>query len=146
MSSRTRRRAKPALAERLHYLKVIGWGWFYLSTILDDFSRYIIDRKPCATMKVGDVTEPLDLALQASGLERTKSNHDAVETEALAQARIVEITRARLTELLPEALDHVQEREEAERGRIRPDSGPRPADLCNEGGTEHDNRNHSRPR
>jgi putative transposase len=24
------------------YLKVIGWGWFYLSTVLDDFSRYII--------------------------------------------------------------------------------------------------------
>src|SRR4029078_1844690 len=24
------------------YLKVTGWGWFYLSTILDDFSRYII--------------------------------------------------------------------------------------------------------
>jgi putative transposase len=20
------------------YLKVIGWGWFYLSTVLDDFS------------------------------------------------------------------------------------------------------------
>ena len=24
------------------YLKVTGWGWFYLSTILDDYSRYII--------------------------------------------------------------------------------------------------------
>jgi putative transposase len=24
------------------YLKVIGWGWFYLSTILDDHSRCII--------------------------------------------------------------------------------------------------------
>lgn len=26
----------------LTYLKVIGWGWFYLSTILDDYNRYII--------------------------------------------------------------------------------------------------------
>ena len=24
------------------YFKIIGWGWMYLSTILDDFSRYII--------------------------------------------------------------------------------------------------------
>jgi putative transposase len=24
------------------YLKVIGWGWFYLSTVLDDFLRYIL--------------------------------------------------------------------------------------------------------
>jgi transposase InsO family protein len=24
------------------FVEVIGWGWFYLSTILDDFSRYII--------------------------------------------------------------------------------------------------------
>jgi transposase InsO family protein len=24
------------------YLKVIGWGWFYPSTVLDDFSRYIM--------------------------------------------------------------------------------------------------------
>jgi len=51
------------------YLKVIGWGWFYLSTILDDFSRYIIAWKLCGTMKVGDVTETLNMALQASGLD-----------------------------------------------------------------------------
>jgi putative transposase len=24
------------------YLKVIHWGWYYLSTVMDDFSRYII--------------------------------------------------------------------------------------------------------
>ena len=49
------------------YLKVIGWGWLYLSTILDDYSRYIIAWKLCTTMKTGDVTDTLDLALQALG-------------------------------------------------------------------------------
>jgi len=57
------------------YLKVISWGWFYLSTILDDFSRYIIAWKLCTTMKVGDVTETLDLALQASGLDQIHVVH-----------------------------------------------------------------------
>lgn len=23
------------------YLRIVGWGWFYLSTVLDDYSRYI---------------------------------------------------------------------------------------------------------
>ena len=50
------------------YLKVIGWGWFYLSTVLDDFSRYIVAWKLCTTMKAEDVTATLDRALQASGL------------------------------------------------------------------------------
>ena len=54
------------------YLKVIGWGWFYLSTVLDDFSRYIVVWKLCATMKAADVTATLDLALRASGLEKAK--------------------------------------------------------------------------
>ncbi len=56
-------------------LKVIGWGWFYLSTILDDFSRYIIAWKLCATMRADDVTETLNLALKASGCDQTKVVH-----------------------------------------------------------------------
>jgi putative transposase len=52
------------------YLKVIGWGWFYLSTVLDDFSRYIVAWKLCATMKAEDVTATLDLALRVSGLDQ----------------------------------------------------------------------------
>jgi transposase InsO family protein len=57
------------------YLKVIGWGWFYLSTVLDDFSRYIIASKLCTTMKAEDVTSTLDLALKASGLDQAKVVH-----------------------------------------------------------------------
>ena len=51
------------------YLKVTGWGWFYLSTVLDDFSRYIVAWKLCTTMGASDVTDTLDLALQTSGLD-----------------------------------------------------------------------------
>jgi len=49
---------------------VTGWGWFYLSTILDDFSRYIVAWKLCSTMKASDVTDTLEMALAASGLDR----------------------------------------------------------------------------
>ena len=42
---------------------MIGWGWFYLSTILDDFSRYILAWKLCTTMTAANVTETLRLAL-----------------------------------------------------------------------------------
>ena len=57
------------------YLKVIGWGWFYLSTILDDFSRYIIAWKLCTTMKADDVTDTLEMALQASGCDQAHVAH-----------------------------------------------------------------------
>jgi transposase InsO family protein len=56
------------------YLKVIGWGWFYLSTVLDDFSRYIVAWKLCTTMSAADVTATLNIALQASGLDQAKVN------------------------------------------------------------------------
>ena len=57
------------------YLKVIGWGWFYLSTILDDYSRYVIAWKLCTTMKASDVTDTLELALQASGCDQVNVHH-----------------------------------------------------------------------
>ncbi len=57
------------------YLKVIGWGWFYLSTILDDFSRYIIAWKLCTTMKADDVTATPRLARDASGIESASIAH-----------------------------------------------------------------------
>lgn len=57
------------------YLKIIGWGWYYLSTILDDYSRYIIAWKLCTTMKAEDVTDTLELALQASGCGQANVYH-----------------------------------------------------------------------
>src|SRR4029077_8291431 len=54
------------------YLKIIGWGWYYLSTILDDYSRDIIACKLCTTMRADDVTETLELALVASGCGSAK--------------------------------------------------------------------------
>lgn len=57
------------------YLKVIGWGWFYLSTILDDYSRYVIAWKLCTTMKASDVTDTLELAIKASGCDQVDVRH-----------------------------------------------------------------------
>jgi transposase InsO family protein len=57
------------------YLKVIGWGWFYLSTVLDDFSRYIVAWKLCTTMKAEDVTATLEMALDAAGLDKARVLH-----------------------------------------------------------------------
>lgn len=57
------------------YFKVIGWGWYYLSTILDDYSRYIIAWKLCTTMRTDDVTDTLKLALEASGCDRAVVAH-----------------------------------------------------------------------
>lgn len=52
------------------YFKIKGWGWYYLSTILDDYSRYVISWKLCSTMKAKDVTDTLEQALEASGCDR----------------------------------------------------------------------------
>lgn len=57
------------------YFKIIGWGWYYLSTILDDYSRYIIAWKLCSTMRTSDVTETIELALAASGCDQAIVQH-----------------------------------------------------------------------
>ena len=54
---------------------MIGWGWFYLSTVLDDCSRYILAWKLCDGMIARDVSDTLSLALESSGLESAKVQH-----------------------------------------------------------------------
>ena len=57
------------------YFKIQGWGWYYLSTVLDDFSRYIIAWKLTPTMAATDVQETLLMALASTGLDKALVQH-----------------------------------------------------------------------
>ena len=57
------------------YFKIIGWRCMDLSTVLDDFSRYIVAWKMCTNMRAEDVTDTLDLALAASGCDSATVLH-----------------------------------------------------------------------
>ena len=75
------------------YLQVVGWGWYYLSTVLDDYSRYILAWKLSHDdAGVADVTETLDVARAAtdrhgSGTDQT-SDHGCSATTAPATSRV----------------------------------------------------------
>ena len=57
------------------YFRIINWGWYYLSTVLDDFSRYIIAWKLSPTMGATDVAETLDEAIAVAGVDQVKVKH-----------------------------------------------------------------------
>ncbi|WP_428668414.1 DDE-type integrase/transposase/recombinase [Runella sp.] len=60
---------KPTLPHRRPcYFKVKQWGWYYLSTVLDDYSRFILSWEVCPGMQATDVERTLQAALQVSGL------------------------------------------------------------------------------
>jgi len=52
------------------YFKIIGWGWYYLSTIIDDYSRFIITWDLRSQMTSKDVMPSVDKALQFTGLKK----------------------------------------------------------------------------
>ena len=55
--------------------RVVNWGWYYLSTVLDDYSRYILAWKLSSTMGVEDVQDTLEMALEKSGLQTARVRH-----------------------------------------------------------------------
>ena len=57
------------------YLQVVSWGWYYLSTVLDDYSRYIVAWTLRTSMQAADVTETLDLARAATGVDQVRVEH-----------------------------------------------------------------------
>ena len=57
------------------YFKIVGWGWYYLSTVLDDYSRFIVSWRLTCSMAASDVKETLDAALAETGVDQVKVRH-----------------------------------------------------------------------
>lgn len=51
------------------YLKIVHWGWYYFTSILDDYSRYIIAWELCRNMCSDDVERILSKSLDITGLQ-----------------------------------------------------------------------------
>ena len=51
------------------YFKIIGWGWYYLATVMDDYSRYIITWELCKNMESNDAKRVIGKALDLTGLQ-----------------------------------------------------------------------------
>jgi transposase InsO family protein len=54
------------------YLKVVRWGWYFLSTVLDDFSRYILSWRLCSSMTAEDVKATVEDAIRFTGVEHAR--------------------------------------------------------------------------
>jgi putative transposase len=57
------------------YFKIIGWGWYYLSTVLDDYSRFILSWRLTTSMGAGDVKDTLDQAIALTGVTNIPVRH-----------------------------------------------------------------------
>ena len=62
------------------YFKIVGWGWYYLLTVLDDYSRFIIDWKLFRSMTTNDVTDLLDSAIEKTGVDGRRRQTPAATT------------------------------------------------------------------
>ena len=54
------------------YFKISAWGWYYLSTVMDDYSRMILAWKLCSGMSAEDVKETLDRAIEFTGVHNAE--------------------------------------------------------------------------
>lgn len=52
------------------YFKIVGWGQYYLCTVLDDHSRFIIAWDLCANMRAEDASKTVEKAIRNAGLTK----------------------------------------------------------------------------
>lgn len=49
------------------YLKVIHWGWYYLSTVMDDYLRFIIASRLCRGVTAEEMQNVIEQAISFTG-------------------------------------------------------------------------------
>ncbi len=50
------------------HLRVVGWGWYYLVTVMDDFSRLILAWELKSDMAAGSLVDVVQKAVDATGM------------------------------------------------------------------------------
>ena len=50
------------------YFKVVGWGYYYLVTVMDDYSRFILGWKLQRDMSANSLIEVVQIAVEATGM------------------------------------------------------------------------------
>jgi hypothetical protein len=117
----------PALSpgQRVLYLGDFDWQGTQIETntrrVLEDLIGGELDwqRVALTEAQVNDPRRPLTRISKPDRRYKPVRYHDAVECEALQQSFIVGLVRARLDALLPEPLEDVRVREEAQRVKVR---------------------------
>ncbi|MFC2138691.1 IS3 family transposase [Bacteroidota bacterium] len=54
------------------YFKIIGWGWYYLATVMDDYSRYVVHWELCKQMESTDAERVVKVAIKKSRLQKNE--------------------------------------------------------------------------
>ena len=57
------------------YFKAVGWGWYYLISVLDDYSRRIIAWRLQKDMTADSFSEVVELACEAVGIDKLDIKH-----------------------------------------------------------------------
>ena len=67
---RKTRRPNEMWATDCCYLRVVDWGYYYLVTVMDDFSRYILAWKLQKDMTASSLIEVVQQAIDATGMNK----------------------------------------------------------------------------
>lgn len=54
------------------YFHIQHWGWYYLQTVMDDYSRFVLGWRLCADMTHASAIQTLDLARQFAQIEQVR--------------------------------------------------------------------------